>query len=80
MEKNHNWSKFNIKLTVLKALKKGIITKDEAPLVLDADHPSDYMFLTEWEDDQVYSKTKELMERLKIIPLLIFEDEDGNIC
>ena len=80
MEKNHGWSKFNIKLTVLKALKKGIITKDEAILVLDAGHPSDYMFLTKWEDDEVYSKTKELMGRLKIIQPLIFEDENGNIC
>jgi hypothetical protein len=80
MEKDHRWSKFNIKLIVLKAMKKGIITKDEANLILDAGHPSDYMFLTEWEDDKVYSKTKELMERLGIIPPLIFEDEDGNIC
>ncbi|PSL03023.1 hypothetical protein [Cecembia rubra] len=80
MEKTHRWSKFNIKLTVLKALKKGIISKNEAKMVLDADDPSNYMFLTEHDEDEIYSKTKKLLERLGIITPLIFVDENGNIC
>jgi hypothetical protein len=80
MGKSHGWSRFDIKLTVLKALKKGMLSQDEAKLVLDANHPSEYMFLTDRDEDEIYSKTKELMERLGIIPQLIFEDENGNIC
>lgn len=79
-KKPDRWSGFNIKLTVLKALKKGIISKDEAKLVLDADDPSKYMFLSDRDEDEVFSKTKELMERLELIPPLVFVDENGNIC
>jgi len=78
--KSHRWDKFNIKLTVLKALKKGIISKDEVKFVLDAGDPSDYMFLTDHDEEEIYSKTKELLERLGIITPLIFIDENGNIC
>jgi hypothetical protein len=78
--KRHRWDKFNIKLTVLKALKKGIISKGEAKLILDVKDPSDYMFLTDHDEEEIYSKTKELLERLGIITPLIFIDENGNIC
>jgi hypothetical protein len=74
------WDKFSIKLTVLKALKKGIISKDEVQLVLDAGHPSEYMLLTDHDEEEIYSKTKELLKRLGIITPLIFIDENGNIC
>ncbi|WP_165389793.1 hypothetical protein [Cecembia calidifontis] len=61
-------------------MKKGIISKNEAKMVLDADDPSNYMFLTEHDEDEIYSKTKKLLERLGIITPLIFVDENGNIC
>ncbi len=74
IKKRHRWDKFSIKLTVLKALKKGIISKDEAKLLMDVNDPSDFMFLTDHEEEEIYSKTKELLERLKLILPLKFYD------
>lgn len=74
IKKRHRWDKFSIKLTVLKALKKEIISKDEAKLLMDVNDPSDFMFLTDHEEEEIYSKTKELLERLKLILPLKFYD------
>ena len=67
----------NVKVKVLKALKDGIITKDEAKAILNAGEPSKYMWpVYKKKGKEEFIRIKLLMERLGFIPKIRFTSDD----
>lgn len=66
-----------IKIKVLKALKDGTITKDEAKKILNAGEPSKYMWpVYKKKSKEEFIRIKLLMERLGFIPKIRFVSDD----